>query len=71
MPEQQFRPWWERVNDYYIFDERKEFVRGATSYRPNNRQEAMVAQLMTGYVSDSKVDLPKPIGRTGEDRYSK
>jgi hypothetical protein len=71
MPEQKFNPWWERVNDYYIFDERKEFVRGATSYRPNNRQEAMVAQLMTGYVSDSMVNLPKPIGRTGEDRHSK
>jgi len=63
---QEFRPWWERVNDYYIFHEKDEFVRGATSYRPNNRQEAMVAQLLTGYVSDRTPQIPKPIGKTGE-----
>lgn len=62
------RPWWERVNDYYLFNEREEFVRGATSYQPNNRQEAIVAQLLTGYVSDSKQSLPQPIGRTVERR---
>ena len=50
-----WRPWWERPNDFYAFDERKEFIAGATTvgYRPNNRQEAMVAQLAAGYISNN------------------
>lgn len=60
------RPWWERVNDYYLFEERKEFVRGANAYQPNNRQEAMVAQLLAGYVSDSRQQIPQSIGSKRE-----
>lgn len=62
------KPWWERVNDYYLFNEREEFVRGATSYQPNNRQEAMVAQLLAGYVPNSKQQIPQSIGRKVERR---
>jgi hypothetical protein len=57
-----FKPWWDRVNDYYLFDERKEFMRGATGYRPNNRQEAMVAQIAAGYVNQQH-QQPKSIGK--------
>jgi hypothetical protein len=63
-----FKPWWERVNDYYLFNEKDEFVRGATAYQPNNRQEAMVAQLVAGYVSDSRQQIPKAIGSRVERR---
>ena len=51
-PKNTWQPWWERPNDYYGFDERKEFIAGATTvgYRPNNRQEAMVAQIAAGYI---------------------
>jgi hypothetical protein len=63
------KPWWERVNDYYLFDERQEFIRGAVSYQPNNRQEAMVAQLIAGYVPN-KHPKPEAIGKRSE-RYSK
>jgi hypothetical protein len=62
------KPWWERVNDYYLLDEREEFVRGATAYQPNNRQEAMVAQLLSGYVSNSKQQIPQSIGSKVERR---
>lgn len=66
MPAKEIRPWWERVNDYYLFNEREEFVRGATAYQPNNRQEAMVAQLISGYVPNSRKQTPNPIGSTVE-----
>lgn len=62
------KPWWERVNDYYLLEEREEFVRGATAYQPNNRQEAMVAQLISGYVSNSKQQIPQSIGSKVERR---
>jgi hypothetical protein len=62
------KPWWERVNDYYLFEEREEFVRGATAYQPNNRQEEMVAQLLSGYVSNSKQQIPQSIGSKVERR---
>jgi hypothetical protein len=62
------KPWWERVNDYYLLEEREEFVRGATAYQPNNRQEAMVAQLLSGYVSNSKQQIPQSIGSKVERR---
>lgn len=54
MSSRDFKPWWERANNFYGFDERKEFKAGATTvgYRPNNRQEAMLAQLNAGYVND-------------------
>lgn len=45
-----FNPWWKRVNDYLVFQEKEEFLRGAAAYRPNNRQEAMFSQIISGYV---------------------
>ena len=53
------KPWWERVNDFYLFDERKEFLRGASGFRPNNRAEAMIAMISAGYIND-KHEQPKP-----------
>jgi hypothetical protein len=46
------KPWWDRVNDYYLLDERKEFARGAIGFRPNNKQDAMIAQISAGYVNN-------------------
>lgn len=45
-------PWWDRVNDYYLFDERNEFARGAIAYRPNNQQDMMLALISAGYVNN-------------------
>jgi hypothetical protein len=57
------KPWWERVNDYYLFDERQEFLRGATGFRPNNPQEALVAMYAAGYVNKS---FAQPKSHTGK-----
>lgn len=57
-----FKPWWEKVNDFYLFEEREEFMRGAVGFRPNNRQEAMIAQIMAGYVNQ-KHKQPKSLGK--------
>lgn len=53
-----FNPWWKKVNDYLVLEELKEFQRGAGGYRPNNRQEAMMGLLTSGYVNKTfaKVD---------------
>lgn len=59
---EKWQPWWKRANDYYGFDMKDEFVRGATSvgFRPNNRMEAMMSMLAAGYVRDtSNIALPK------------
>jgi hypothetical protein len=55
MTSNNWRPWWERPNDYYGLDEHKEFMAGAATvgYRPNNRQEAMVAMLSAGYIPNN------------------
>lgn len=58
-----FKPWWERVNDYLSFDERKEFLRGATSYRPSTKQDIMLSQIKAGYVRDTFV---RPESYTGK-----
>jgi hypothetical protein len=68
-----WRPWWERVEDYYGFDDtRKEFVRGATTvgFRPNNRQEAMVAQLAAGYIRNVFPSVASHSGKGSPDGHS-
>ena len=65
MSSKEIKPWWERVNDYYLFEERQEFTRGAVGYRPNNRQESMMAQLIAGYVPNQH-DIPKPFSKRNE-----
>jgi hypothetical protein len=59
MSAQDFKPWWDRVNEYLAFDELSEFQRGAGGYRPNNRQEALVAMLSAGYVRKQTFEQPK------------
>jgi hypothetical protein len=56
------KPWWNRVNDYYLFDERKKFARGAVNFRPNNRQDALMAQMIAGYVN-AEFATPKSLGK--------
>jgi hypothetical protein len=63
------RPWWERVNDYYLFEERENFVRGALGYKPNNKQEEIIAQIVAGNIN-TKHSIPKSIGKqSDETRY--
>jgi hypothetical protein len=59
-----FNPWWKRVNDYLLFQEKEEFLRGVGGYRPNNRQEAMFGQLVSGYVRNQ---FQQPKSHTGKD----
>lgn len=56
------KPWWERVNDYYLFEERTNFVRGALGYKPNNKQEELVAQIVAGNIYN-KYSNPQPLGK--------
>jgi hypothetical protein len=57
-----FKPWWDRVNEYQNFDERKEFIIGATGYRVNNRHDEIVALYAAGYVN-GKFAQPKSLGK--------
>jgi hypothetical protein len=66
-----WRPWWERVDDYYGFDDtRDEFMRGATTvgFRPNNRQEAIVAQLAAGYIRNVFPSVAPYAGKQSDAR---
>ena len=60
-------PWWERVNDYYLFEERENFVRGALGYRPNNRTEEMFSQLLAGNIK-SKYSVPQSLGKQNNEK---
>jgi hypothetical protein len=51
MPNANWKPWWDKPNDYLIFEDREEFIRGALGYKPNNKQNMMVALLSAGYVN--------------------
>jgi len=62
MSAREVKPWWNRVNDYYLFDERLRFNRGAIAYRPNNRQEALMAQMIAGYIN-AEFARPESIGK--------
>lgn len=61
-PKNKWQPWWERANDYYGFEMRDEFVRGAASvgFKPNNRMEAMMAMYAAGFVKNTNFAVPKP-----------
>jgi hypothetical protein len=58
-----FKPWWERVNEYLSFDEREEFERGAMGFRPNNQFEVVIGMLKAGYVNKK---FEKPQSHTGK-----
>ena len=57
------KPWWKRVNEYQIFNEREQFMQGAFGYRPNNRQEALMAMYAAGYVNKTFAQ-PKSLGKS-------
>lgn len=59
MSNNDFKPWWEKVNEFLEFEERDEFLRGATAYRPNLRQDIMFSMMSQGYVRN-KFDKPEP-----------
>lgn len=65
MSSQDFRPWWEKVNSYLSFDERKEFERGAIGLRPNNSFEVIMGMLKAGYVNNK---FEKPQSHTGKKK---
>ncbi len=67
MPSKKVQPWWERVNDYYLFEERENFTRGALGYSPNNKQEEMFAQLMAGNIN-RKHSIPKSLGKQSNEK---
>jgi len=62
MSARRLKPWWDRINEYQLFDERKEFMQGVMGFRPSNRQEAMMAQIIAGYVR-SEFAQPKSLGK--------
>ena len=63
MSSPEFQPWWEKVNDFLSFEERQEFLRGASGYRPNNQQEVLFGMLKKGYVNNK---FEKPQSHTGK-----
>lgn len=67
MSDQNFNPWWKRVNEYLQFEDKDEFLRGAMGYRPNNTQEAMLGLLLAGY-TNQKFDIPKSLGSKDDTR---
>lgn len=44
------KPWWEKVNDYLSFEERDEFLRGASAYRPSQEMDIIIGMMKAGYV---------------------
>lgn len=65
MSSSNFKPWWERANEYLSFDERKEFIRGYKGYRPNNPTEVILGLLSAGYVRNK---FEKPQSHTGKKK---
>jgi hypothetical protein len=65
MSSKDFKPWWEKVNNYLEFQERDEFVVGVSGYRPNNKQEALMGLLLAGYVNNK---FEKPEAHTGKKK---
>jgi hypothetical protein len=58
MSSPEFKPWWNRVNEYLNFQEIEEFKKGVSGYRPNNAQETLIGMLSAGYVRNS-FETPK------------
>ncbi len=69
MPNNEWKPWWERVNDYLLLEEREEFTRGAMAYRPNNKQDIMISLLGAGYIN-GKFAKPESIGKKSSEAPS-
>lgn len=65
MSSQDFRPWWEKPNEFIRFDERGEFLQGVQGVRPNIRQEAMFGMITAGYVRNT---FEKPESYTGKQK---
>jgi hypothetical protein len=63
MSSQKFNPWWKKVNDYLSFEERQEFKKGVSGYRPNNSQEVLLGMLSSGYVNNK---FEKPQSHSGK-----
>jgi hypothetical protein len=63
----QWTPWWDKPNNYYGFEMKDEFVRGATSvgFRPNNRMDAMMGMITAGYVRNTH-NIARPQAHTGK-----
>jgi hypothetical protein len=62
-------PWWEKVNDYLSFEERKEFTQGANGLRPNLPLNVLMGQLSSGYINN-KFEKPQPYtGRSREKDF--
>lgn len=60
-----FKPWWEKPNDFLVFEERENFLQGVKGYRPNSRQEAMFSMINAGYVRNK---FEKPESYTGKQK---
>jgi hypothetical protein len=63
MSSQDFTPWWKKVNNYLSFEERQEFLRGASGYRPTLPLDVLVGMLSSGYVNNK---FEKPQSHTGK-----
>jgi len=63
MSSQDFTPWWKKVNNYLSFEERQEFLRGASGYKPNLPLDVLVGMLSSGYVNNK---FEKPQSHTGK-----
>lgn len=63
MTSPEFKPWWERTNEYLKFEERENFLRGVGGYRPNQKMEALMGLLSAGYVNNK---FEKPQSYTGK-----
>jgi hypothetical protein len=54
-----FKPWWEKVNDFQNFSELDEFKRGAMGYRPSNPSDIILGIMRSGWVR-TKFEKPEP-----------
>jgi hypothetical protein len=60
-----FKPWWEKVNDFQNFHELDEFKRGAVGYRPNSAAEIVVNLVRENWV---RTKFEKPESYTGKNK---
>jgi hypothetical protein len=48
-----WKPWWEKPNEFLLFNEQQNFVQGAVVYNPANRQNIMMSMINSGYVNSN------------------
>lgn len=65
MASNEFKPWWEKVNDFQNFQELEEFKRGALGYRPGNAADIMVSMITNNWV---RTEFEKPESYTGKKK---